>query len=385
MTHNSYPPAKDQTEHSDVLDAESLQNNMNEARVQHILKNMLSNMPAFAITGNPVPLSGGLLNYVWRIQGREGSVPSTLIAKWAPPFVACSPNVQLDPNRIIIEANALKAFSPGNVLAAIATDSIKLPILYALDAENHVILMEDLGESPDLETWIGEIHTKQEAIQLGKILGDFISNLHKISSQLPDLATIFDNPNIQRTRLEVLYGNIFNYATRANIPDASDLAERAMAFGEELQLPGRTVIMGDLWPRSVIVSDDKLRIIDWELAHYGKPAQDVGHFAAHMWMLAHRASSAFITENINAMLKAFLVAYKEGLGSDFEKVLGNEGVDESSIHFGCEILARSVGLFQVGYVYDGLAVDHPAIVQAVEVAAEHIRGTSNSRIFEILL
>jgi hypothetical protein len=142
--------------------------------------------------------------------------------------------------------------------------------------------------------------------------------------------------------------------------------------------------MGDLWPRSVIVSDNKLQIIDWELAHYGKPAQDIGHFTAHLWMMAHRALTTLISGNILSLLKAFLTSYKESLGSDYERIFGSEGVNESSIHFGCEILARTVGLFQRGYVYDGLSVDDPATIEAVDLAASLIRSPANTTVFAIL-
>lgn len=368
-------------EHENIFDSEIDIRTFDDTHILTILKNMLATIPDFKMEGKPISLSGGLLNYVWRIQGQADSVPDTLIAKWAPPFVASSPNVQLDQNRIFIEAIAMTAFSPGNVLGAIATDSIKLPVLYTVNNHHHMILMEDVCQCPDLETWLHELHSIDETKYLGKLLGSFIGKLHRVSAHIPALAVEFNNPKIQRTRLDLLYGNIFNYATRANIPDASILAERAVEFGRQLQLPGKTLIMGDLWPRSVIVSDNKLRIIDWELAHYGKPAQDIGHFAAHLWMLAHRAPTTLISENILSMLNAFLTSYKESLGLDFERVFGSEGINESSIHFGCEILARTVGLFQSGYVYDGLSVEDPATLEAVDIAASHIRSPSKSTVF----
>jgi hypothetical protein len=140
----------------------------------------------------------------------------------------------------------------------------------------------------------------------------------------------------------------------------------------------KVIIMGDLWPRSVIVSDAKLRIIDWELAHYGKPAQDVGHFSAHLWMLAHRAATPSISKSISFHERCVLRAYRKSLGSDFEMVFGREGFDESSIHFGCENPCAHVGIFQAGYVYEGLPVGDPAIVEAVDIATSHIRSSSNS-------
>lgn len=371
-------------EHESVSESELDIRTFEDKYILTILEKLLTSIPEFKMDGKPKSLSGGLLNYVWRIQGKSGSSPDTLIAKWAPPFVASSPNVQLDPNRIFIEAKAMTAFSPGGILGALATDSVRLPGLYAVDDQHHMILMEDVCQCPDLESWFRQSHSIDESDYLGRLLGDFIGKLHRVSAHIPGLSKEFNNPKIQRTRLDVLYGNTLNYATRANIPDAEVLSKRAIDFGRQLQLPGKTLIMGDLWPRSVIVSDKNLRIIDWELAHYGKPAQDIGHFTAHLWMLAHRAATNLISKSILSMNDAFLSAYRKTLGPDFEMVFGNEGIDESSIHFGCEILARTVGLFQTGYVYDGLSVKDPAIVEAIDIAASNIQNPSNSTIFAAL-
>ena len=370
--------------HGNIPDSNLDNPTLPDMDIPAVLMRLLSTMPEFAIDGEPKPLSGGLMNYVWRIEGKAGSSPDSLIAKWAPPFVASSPNVQLDPNRILIEAKVMKAFSPDGVMGALATDSVRLPGLYALDEQHHLILMEDVCRCPDLETWLREPHSNDESELLGNLLGEFIGKLHRVSAHIPGLSQEFNNPQIQRTRLDVQYGNIQNYASRADVPDAQVLANRAMDFGRKLQLPGKVLIMGDLWPRSVIVSDAKLRIIDWELAHYGKPAQDVGHFSAHLWMLAHRAATPSISKSILSMNDAFLRAYRKSLGSDFEMVFGREGFDESSIHFGCEILARTVGIFQAGYVYEGLPVGDPAIVEAVDIATSHIRSSSNSSVLSVL-
>jgi hypothetical protein len=111
------------------------------------------------------------------------------------------------------------------------------------------------------------------------------------------------------------------------------------ALGDRLeQCPGVCLVMGDLWPRSVLVThEDTLQLepvlpapgasgegarnanqgntagagprrpvaqvasqlspaaerqwlIDWEMCHWGNPAQDVAHLAAHAWMLHHAAT-----------------------------------------------------------------------------------------------
>lgn len=71
-----------------------------------ILERITQNIPDFHMQSKPILLSGGLLNYVWRIQGESSSIYPSLIVKWAPPFIASNPQIQLDPGRITIEANA---------------------------------------------------------------------------------------------------------------------------------------------------------------------------------------------------------------------------------------------------------------------------------------
>ena len=44
------------------------------------------------------------------------------------------------------------------------------------------------------------------------------------------------------------------------------------------------------------------------------------------------------------------------------------------IHFGAEIIARTAGIFQKGYLYDGLPPKHPVIREALEEAKDWITG-----------
>jgi hypothetical protein len=44
------------------------------------------------------------------------------------------------------------------------------------------------------------------------------------------------------------------------------------------------------------------------------------------------------------------------------------------IHFGAEILARTLGNFQKNYLYDGLAPEHPVIREAAREACRWIHG-----------
>ena len=349
-----------------------------------VLEKIIQNIPDFQIQSKPVKLSGGLLNYVWRIKGDTGSIYPSLIAKWAPPFIASNPQIFLDPGRIIIEANALKTFGKSGSLSHLTNEKIRLPEFVFMDTTHNILIMEDVCNCPDLAEWIQYPQEDEKAYSIGKRIGTFIANVHRYSANQSDLALQFFNQRIQKTRLEVLYQNVKMYAQKAHLENADDVGNAALAYGKLLQSPGKVIIMGDLWLPSIIVSGEELRIIDWELAHYGRPSQDVGHLAAHLWMHIHRPPSKYTADNARLILQGFLENYRTTLGKDFDRIFGVDAVQESSIHFGSEILARTVGYFQAGYLYQGLDWDHPDIQQATQTAALHILNPSGEKTFEIL-
>jgi hypothetical protein len=219
----------------------------------------------------------------------------------------------------------------------------------------------------------------------GQLLGRFISALHWESFADPQLAVDFDNSAIQHSRLELHYRAVGDMGRKAGLADADELGRKAVALGEEFQRPGVCIIQGDLWPPSILFTDEGLRIVDWELTHYGHPAQDVGHLSAHLWMQAHRAATPEAADRARATLRDFLTAYRSQLGSRFDEVFGAESVRRSTIHFGAEILMRTVGPFQDGYLYEGLTVDDPVLQEAVQVAARHIRSPERVDTFAALL
>jgi 5-methylthioribose kinase len=219
---------------------------------------------------------------------------------------------------------------------------------------------------------------------VGQLLGQFIGALHLRSYRDGRLAEVFDNRTIQRTRLEVQYRAIKDLCERAGLPDADEIGRQAVALGELLLQPGLCVIMGDLWPPSILVTADGLRMIDWELAHFGRPCQDVGHLAAHLWMYIHSVPTEGAAAQARATLQGFLSAYRSALGHKFDELFGSEGIRESALHLGAEVLVRAVGAFQDGYLYDGLGLDDPQVREAVKVAAKHIRSPESMDTFAAL-
>jgi len=343
-----------------------------------VAKRVEAACPAFTSTGAPVRMQGGNLNKVWRVPG----TPASVIAKYAPPHIASAPDVPLDPERLHVSARCLALFAPGASLAELATPACRPPKWLGWDAEAPLLVMEDLGNLPDLTAWLRSIPHPLEAAEVGSRLGRFIGQLHARTYGDDALAETVANPAMQETRHAVQYSQVGAFLESADIDDAEALGRRATALGERFQEPGRCMIMGDLWPRSVLVdtaSDDamEVRLIDWELAHYGHPAQDLGHMAAHCWMLAHRAPSHIAEHVAHACFRQFLARYRETVRAErpeaVEAFCGPKVRRTAALHMGCEILARTTGAFQDGYLYDGLAPTHPVMQRAVAEAARHLR------------
>ena len=260
------------------------------------------------------------------------------------------------------------------------------PRLLDFDARNHILVMEDVGELPDLGTWLRqEAHREGSATAIGHDLGQFVGALHAESYNNQSLALAFDNSAIQRTRLELQYRAIGDLCIRAGHSNADALGKTAVALGELLQERGLCVIMGDLWPPSILVAPGSLRIIDWELAHFGRPSQDVGHLVAHLWMHIHRAPTQSAAAQSRATLRGFLASYRSTLGQKFDEVLGLQGIRESAVHFGAEVLVRAVGAFQDGYLYAGLSPNDPRVQEAARIAAQHLRSPASVDTFASLV
>lgn len=340
---------------------------------EDVVSYLREHVPDFTPAGTPARLPEGNLNVVWRVPGAERSV----IVKYAPPYIAANPDTPLDPFRLDIEARCLKALGTDGPLAHLTSDDVRSPKLLEATQDPHVILMEDLGELPTLGRWLRahDPETVQDAAPaLGQHLGTFIGRLHAATHERPEYAETFDNRPMQETRLAVQYRGVTAMLETGGVDDAGALGTRAETLGTTLLEPGCCLTMGDLWPSSVLVQEDELRLIDWELSHYGRPLQDVAHWHAHLWMQAHQAPSAAVANAAASLWATFLTAYRDALG-DAEAVLwAPRETRDAAVHFGAEILVRAVGPFQDGYVYSGLAPDHPTVQEAVSEAARMLRS-----------
>lgn len=306
------------------------------------LAHLARRLPDFIPSGPPEVLTGGLLNRVWRVRG----TPAPVVVKYAPDHLGALP---LDPFRLTIEARALAAG-----FGCLSGGAVAAPRLLDFDPEASALVMEDAGSLPSLDVWLRSA-PEGEAGRRGAQLGEAIGRLHGDTYADAHLATRFENRPIQKTRRDVQYGGIRSSLRAAGVPAAERIGARAEALGERLLAPGRCVVMGDLWPRSVLVAPGNLWLIDWEMAHFGQPFQDYAHLAAHLWMLGHRGVRA-------------AWAFGDAFGRAYEQHAPPEEAAEArqaAVHAGCEIIVRALGPFREGYVYGNVPQEHALVRAAV--------------------
>lgn len=279
------------------------------------------------IVGPAVRLTGGNLNHVFRVPVEGG----TVVLKHAPPHIASAPDIPMDPGRLAHEVAGLSlaraVWGPGHA-----------PEVLAVSEAEAVVVMEDLGEPPDLAACLTATPDAVELTALGRLVGA----LH--AAPVP---AGFANPDVQAVRHRVQYEQV--PAMLASVGRAARLGEAAVALGQRLQEPGRVPVMGDLWPPSVRWRPEGWVVLDWELSHHGRALQDVAHLAAHLFLVDPARAAGW--------WRAFWEGYEATA-----PVWDAEEHRLARVHEASELLARTVGAFPM------VGADDPRHARAVERA-----------------
>lgn len=327
-------------------------------------------LPSLAPVRSIEAVSGGNLNYVWRIRGKSDSC----IVKYAPPYIATQPDVSLDPRRAVIEARALDELGEGR-LKSVANGDIGIPRLLDFDRDRNILMMEEVSSSATLGDRILEQQPVKKPLEQ---LAGFIARLHATTFGREWAASRFDNHSMQATRREVQYRPVTGQLEDYGIPNAVSLGARARELGDWLMETGKCMIMGDLWPPSVLMGGERPWLIDWELAHFGRPLQDVGHLTAHLClygMVAGRSPGELITP--------FLETYRKELGNDFYSLWDEKEVRGMAVHAGAEIITRVIGAFSSDYL-EGACLRKEMQKKAMRQAVDFLDRREESPLFKEL-
>ena len=274
----------------------------------------------------------GNMNYTLRVT----TPVRTLIVKQARGYVEKYPTIAAPASRAVTEGHFYQNIKHVPMLAD------QMPRLLGMDEENHLLVIEDLGEANDFTSLYqpGQVLSNTDALALTT----YLSELHV------HFQTDTPNPAFANREMRTLnHEHIFNYPFLENNGVDLDtvqpgLAELAIPYQRDASLKdqvaqlgrvytadaqsGSTLLHGDYYPGSWLQTTNGVKIIDPEFCFYGPAEFDLGVMLAHL-MLAQQPAQI-----IDTMLNTY------------EKPAGfNEALRRQFT--GVEIMRRLIGLAQL--------------------------------------
>ncbi len=167
------------------------------------------------------------------------------------------------------------------------------------DPENFLFAMT--CAPPDATVWKGRLLAGEADPAVARRAGEILGTIHAETSGHPDLKgrwadlLVFD-----QLRIDPFYRTI----ARVH-PDLSPQVEALIA--RMRGVPGACLVLADFSPKNILVHPGGLTLVDFETAHAGDPAFDLGFFLSHLLLKAVRAAPAH--EPYLALTRSFLDAY----------------------------------------------------------------------------
>lgn len=233
-----------------------------------------------------------------------------------------------DPARIGREAEGLRA-------AAQLAPQGSTPELVFEDSANLIVAMTAVPQPHDnwkqllLGGRVSMAHVAQFAALLAAL------QVHSQQQNVSWAARFADRRFFESLRIEPYYSY-----TASRVPAAAAFYERLIA---DTLSRRDCFVHGDFSPKNVLVHDDRLVLVDFEVAHWGDPAFDVGFSMTHL--LAKAGHVAGHSETFAQAALAYWRQYSTAAGPHFA------GLEARSIRhtLGC-LLARVDGRSPLEYL-----------------------------------
>jgi 5-methylthioribose kinase len=210
-------------------------------------------------------LSGGVSNIVLRVDV-TGQPPFVLKQCRERLRVAMDWRARVD--RIWAEVAALE------VLRAILPRGTVPEVLFE-DRANYLFAMTCAPE--DSVTWKSQLMAGQVNLEIAARLGTILATIHAEGRGHPALgATLSDTSLFDELRVDPYYRTV----ARTD----PELAPRIEALIAAMDRPAdeRTLVLGDFSPKNILVHAGGLILLDFECAHAGDAAFDLGFFLSHL-------------------------------------------------------------------------------------------------------
>lgn len=245
---------------------------------------------------NVTPLTGGLVNYVWRI---TDNAERAFILKHAEAALKLNASISSDPARLAHEARGMQAQEVRDACAAV--EGVSVPEVVSYNNKLHTLITTDGGnESLAAAYEAGRL----DMVDVAERLAKWTAALHTATKDVP--LGVWENELAESVSMTAANG----------MPDCMERLGYSREIGETardeyfaLQPEERVCcVQGDLRPGNILVGEnDVLSIIDWEDSRRQSPAIDLRLFAAQAYLLD-------FLHGERGLLDAFLRTYKQLAG-----------------------------------------------------------------------
>jgi 5-methylthioribose kinase len=174
-------------------------------------------------------------------------------------------------------------------------------------------------------------------------LGEYLSTIHSQTAFNPELQQKWSNLEVfDQLRLDPFY----RYLAQAR-PAAAQFLERLIAENCTTKC---CIVLADFSPKNILISGDRIAIVDFETGHYGDPAFDLGFFLSHLLLKAVRFKSQFAA--YTELTHRFWMSYWKGMESlkDSQEFAPQHLLDRTLDHLAGCMWARVDGKSPVDYL-----------------------------------
>lgn len=177
-----------------------------------------------------------------------------------------------------------------------------IPEVLFEDRDNYLFAMEAFPA--DHVVWKQALLEGQLDVTVADRLGDYLSAVHAATSFRPDLAADWGDLEVfDQLRLDPFY----RYLARVRPAVAGPLE----SLIQENLATSCCIVLADFSPKNILLSGNRLALVDFETGHYGDPAFDLGFFLSHLLLKAVRDLSQF--EAFADLTRHFWLHYRAGL------------------------------------------------------------------------
>lgn len=267
----------------------------------------------------------GNMNFVMRVKTSERS----FILKQSRDYVNKYPQIAAPIERVAVENAFYNAIAEHELLASFS------PSVLHFDPNNHLLILEDLGEGSDLSL----IYKNQEQISEDEMISlvDFLLQLHGLEGlEFPSNKAmktlnhehIFHFPYLVENGfyLDDIQSGLQDLAMKYKTDDL--LKQKIEKTGERYLKNGNTLLHGDFYPGSWLKVGGELKVIDPEFGFLGDAEFDLGVMLAHFEM-----------SNVEPRVREKCLNHYKGERNIDEKL--------TQQYQGIEIMRRLIGIAQL--------------------------------------